>query len=156
MFFGDDKRIVTAAIDKKTAFNFRRIDVEVQQDSGDAALDFIVRVFKVPIPDAQLLWHRHAKQRPTGRHCDQFHKIKARLADARRGDCRGYEFADVVLTVKPLAGRNSLRIAPDEKSRGNQRQGRIVAAIRLPRCSKASASRLVFLRTQQRSTMSQT
>jgi hypothetical protein len=77
----DDDFNVAAGIDEQVPLDFGRIDSEAQAGRLDPALDFIDRVFAVPVPDTQLLSGRDAEQIFTGRHRDALYDGKRSLAD---------------------------------------------------------------------------
>ena len=116
-----------AEFDEQPAFQIRRHDPVVQTDRADSPLQFVVRVFAVPVPDPHPPLRLHADQVPPGRHRHRFDQLQRRLADRSRRDRRRSELADVMPPVNKVPARNELRITQNKRRGRDQRRLRFLS-----------------------------
>src|SRR3974390_2018336 len=77
---------------------------------ANAAVDFLLRVFSVPVPDAATSFWLNPEQRAPNGHSDGLHQLEASLARGTRRKRRGCERADQMRAIEPIPLRNSGRV----------------------------------------------
>ena len=117
----------------RSANDLGRVDVEVQHQRGELALQFVHRVL-APIPDLRLLDRLEAEERQSGDDRQRLDHDEGRLAETGWSDRLRQEFALVVAAIDPPPQRDRSRVDPGERRRDNQRPLRFgVWLLRAPR-----------------------
>jgi hypothetical protein len=104
--FGDADRAFSAAVDIQAIAEVIVGDAVVQADACYAALELVVRVLAVPVPDLEGRLGLVPQNALAAGHGDGVAKDERRLAEASRRDRGGHEFAHIVAAVKELTPRN--------------------------------------------------
>src|SRR5262249_11835326 len=111
------------------------------EDRGKAAINLVLRVFEVDVPDAIRTFRFDTEKIAAGYHCGDHDLYLAGLADAAHGDDATAVTVDNVVVVEKITRRDRLRIAPDVRGSGDL--GGIAAValgfgpclvVTLPRC----------------------
>src|SRR6516165_2007779 len=77
---------------------------------ANAAVNFLLRIFSVPVPDAATPFWLNPEQRAPSGHGDGLHQLEASLARRTRRKRRGCKRADQMRAIEPIPLRNRGRV----------------------------------------------